>query len=185
MAGSLREDLLAIAGVAAADLDGNVQTPDGVRVRLAPGADADEVGLEVQRVLSQHGMRSHMTPGSDDSTEIVSQPHVSVSHTMGGGDVPPPPPGALRAAVGADVVQLPGLVMEPVPVVESAPGPGAPDALAAVAVEEARSGVTVRVSTMLGKQVDRSVPTTGPWSTSPSSRLSVAWCRVLRPRLLR
>ena len=174
---SLREDLLAVPGIAAADLDGDHTTPAGVRVRLAPGADADAVGREVQRILAEHGMRSHMTeaektePGTTaevprKESEIASDPEIPadmppVAVSTSVGDAPPPPPGAMRAAVGAEVVQMPGLQLEE-PVEEYAAGPGVEEALSAVGVEEARTGVTVRVTTDQGRQIERSVASAGP-----------------------
>ena len=61
---SIREELLSIVGIADAALDGEAPLPEGVKVQLAPGADPDEVGREVARVLAGHGMRSRMVvPG--------------------------------------------------------------------------------------------------------------------------
>lgn len=62
-ADSLRDDLLALPGVAEAEVDGDGTSPAGVRVRLAAGADAGPVGVEVQRVLAAHGMRSRVAAG--------------------------------------------------------------------------------------------------------------------------
>ena len=61
MPGTLRDDILAIPGIDNAELDGDSVTPDGVRVRLAFGADSQRVGREVRRVLALHGMRSQLT----------------------------------------------------------------------------------------------------------------------------
>ncbi len=170
---TLREQLLAIEGIATADLDGDHENPAGVRVRLAPGADADAVGREVQRVLAEHGMRSHMTETTprepaarrqqpDEASvpdEAGDEPRVEAAATTS--ETPPPPPGALKA-VGGEVVHMPGVILEPDPVDEPVPGPGTPDRIAAVAVEETRTGVRVRVSTELGRQMDRSVSGSGP-----------------------
>lgn len=71
----IREELLSIPGIAGAEFDGDPRTPAGVRVQLAPGADAEAVGREVRRVLAGHGMRSQMTA-----------PAVAPRN-------PPPPPG--------------------------------------------------------------------------------------------
>lgn len=184
---NLREQLLAIDGIAAADLDGDHTSPAGVRVRLAPGADADAVGREVQRVLAEHGMRSHMTepsdgapshqpeseqpfgPSDDSPTSEETPPHEEADREsieqVGGvsptRDTPPPPPGALMA-VGGEVVRMPGVAVETVPAPEQVPGPGTPDRIAAVAVEETRSGVNVRVTTELGRRMDRTVSASGP-----------------------
>ena len=168
-------DLLALEGIAAADIDGEDNTPAGVRVRLAPGADAKEVGPEVQRVLAEHGMRSHMTESStartDDAASAGTE-HAASAGAVGRGrpssrqaEAPPPPPGALRAAVGADVVQLRGIVVDPAPtaVTETSAMPAGAETLGSVAVEEARAGVTVRVTTSDGRHVERSVSATGPF----------------------
>jgi hypothetical protein len=187
---NLREHLLAIDGIAAADLDGDHSNPAGVRVRLAPGADADAVGREVQRVLAEHGMRSHMTepardgqgqpeaaepdqnrpvdtatsdPAVDQSDapdQYDDEPLIEVSPATSR-DLPPPPPGALRA-VGGEVVRMPGVIVEQDPADDPVPGPGTPDRIASVAVEETRTGVRVRVSTELGRQMERSVSGSGP-----------------------
>jgi hypothetical protein len=58
---TLEEELLAIAGIAGAEIEGERDHPHGVRVQLAAGADADLVGREVQRVLAAHGMRSQLS----------------------------------------------------------------------------------------------------------------------------
>jgi hypothetical protein len=67
---TLRQELMSLVGVAAADVDGTGEAaPSGVRVRLVPGADARAVGVQVQRVLASHGLRSRV---SDE--EIVAPP---------------------------------------------------------------------------------------------------------------
>ena len=87
---SLRDELLALPGVAEVELDGEGGAPAGVRIRLAVGADPDRVGLEVQRVLAAHGMRSRV----DDSELTPPAPLPLV--------VPAPPPeeGAAHAVPG-------------------------------------------------------------------------------------
>jgi hypothetical protein len=68
LADSLRDELLAIPGIASAEFEGTEEQPLGVRVQLAVGADPETVGREVQRVLASHGMRSQLAeeerPGS-------------------------------------------------------------------------------------------------------------------------
>ena len=56
----LRDELLRVPGVESADIEGDSLTPQGVRVRLSAGVDATAVGVEVQRVLATHGLRSEM-----------------------------------------------------------------------------------------------------------------------------
>jgi hypothetical protein len=57
---TLREELLALPGVSRAEVDLSGDGASGVRVRLGGDADARRVGLEVQRVLASHGMRSRV-----------------------------------------------------------------------------------------------------------------------------
>ena len=57
---SLREQLLALPGVAEAEVDGDDTALLGVRIRLAPGVDAEAVGAEVQRVLAERGVHSRL-----------------------------------------------------------------------------------------------------------------------------
>jgi len=71
-----REELLAVPGVAAAEV-GESAGPAGIRIQLSHDADPELVGREVQRILAAHGLRSQVT--SADATP-----------TSG----PPPPPGA-------------------------------------------------------------------------------------------
>lgn len=61
---TLREELLAVPGVASAEVDVSGTDPAGVKVRLEPDADAEVVGVEVQRVLASHGMKSRLS-GAD------------------------------------------------------------------------------------------------------------------------
>lgn len=72
-----REELLAVPGVAAAEV-GESAGPAGIRIQLSHDADPDLVSREVQRILAAHGLRSQVARG--DTTAPV------------GG--PPPPPGA-------------------------------------------------------------------------------------------
>lgn len=58
---SIREELLTIPGIAGAVFEGDPGQPAGVKVQLAPGADPEEVGRRVRRVLAGHGMRSQLT----------------------------------------------------------------------------------------------------------------------------
>ncbi|MFH1330103.1 MAG: hypothetical protein ABIJ48_05575 [Actinomycetota bacterium] len=77
---SLRDELLGLPGVAEVELDGDGGAPAGVRIRLAAGADPDRVGLEVQRVLAAHGMRSRV-----DDSAVAPPPLLPLV-------VPAPPP---------------------------------------------------------------------------------------------
>jgi hypothetical protein len=91
---SLRDELAALPGVAEVELDGEGSVPAGVRIRLAVDADPDRVGVEVQRVLAAHGMRSRV----DGSA--VAPPPLPLA-------VPAPPPEeepALLARAGTPAV---------------------------------------------------------------------------------
>jgi len=131
---SLREELLALPGVAEAEVDEHGDSPSGVRVRLLPDADARAVGAEVQRVLAEHGMRSRLTSGDREG----------------------PPSGGPVAA--ADPFAPPPMMAagEPLPEPPTAPPPDAPAAvpgvrLTALAVEESAGGVTVTVTSSDGR----------------------------------
>lgn len=82
---ALDQELLSVPGIAGAEID-NDHAIAGVRVRLAAGADAVEVGAAVRRILSEHGMR----PAAGDG-----------DREHGG---PPPPPGAPGAVVDFPLV---------------------------------------------------------------------------------
>jgi hypothetical protein len=85
MAEALRDELMSVPGIAGAEVD-NDQGVAGVRVQLAVGADPEEVGAEVRRILSDHGMR----PAEEPQEEPVTGP--------------PPPPGAPGSVVSFPLV---------------------------------------------------------------------------------
>ena len=136
MADSLRAELLAIDGIASAELDGTEAAPLGVRVQLAAGANPDSVSVEVEKVLASHGMKSHLAGdgGSPEPDRSRQQP---------GG--PPPPPGA-----GGDAAILPmrggaeQSVAADVPAEAVNETPPTPE-LESVAVEESREGISIRL----------------------------------------
>ena len=84
-ADALRAELLSVAGVASAEVDVANGSPAGVKVQLAPGADSRRVGVEVQRILAAHGLRSRFASPGDPSPAAASTPDA-------GPAVPPPPP---------------------------------------------------------------------------------------------
>jgi hypothetical protein len=149
----LRSELLSIAGIASAELDGGEDAPQGVRVQLAAGADAESVGREVQRVLANHGMRSHRSTeqaavDSPPDAPAATGPAVASDLQPPG---PPPPPGAAssRGAVfhlpaAPAEVEEPDRELEPIQVIEEA-APPPPMVLESVSVEESRDGIAVRV----------------------------------------
>jgi hypothetical protein len=121
---SLRDELVAIDGVAEAEVDDSTDAPAGVRVRLDSDADARLVGMEVQRVLAAHGLRSRITSGEGE--ESVSTPPVPPT-------IPPPPPIPPPLVVPGGA----GPVKHPSPVAAG---------LVSVGVEESAAGVSVRVT---------------------------------------
>jgi len=127
----LRDELMALPGVAEAEIDDGGETPAGIRIRLAADADAQIVGVEVQRVLASHGMRSRVT--SDDDVA---------------GEETPPPPIVVLPVPGAEPEAPPSLP-PPEPVRD-------PSDLAAVRVEEGPDGVAVIVSAADGRSATRS-----------------------------
>ena len=70
-ADSLRDELMALPGVADAEVDAEGGAPSGVRVRLLPEADAQRVGAEVKRVLASHGMSSQVAAGGERLAPVV------------------------------------------------------------------------------------------------------------------
>ena len=126
---SLREQLLALPGVAEAEVDGGDAAPAGVRIRLATDADAAAVGAEVQRVLAARGVRSRLGreeppaapagPSAPDRAEdaAAAKPGaaralewVSVEESAGALQVTVVDSGGRRVVRSATVVDEPGLV---------------------------------------------------------------------------
>ena len=120
MAEALREELLAVPGIAGAEVE-TEHGVAGVRVQLAVGADADQVGAAVRQILTQHGMK----------------PAGAAAPEVGGG--PPPPPGAPGSVVSFPLVGEHARAADAASVSESEPR------LESVAVEETPAGVAVVV----------------------------------------
>lgn len=146
MAESLRSDLLAIDGIAAAELEGTEEAPLGVRVQLAAGADAKSVGIEVEKVLASHGMRSHR---SGDASTASAQPATPPADRGAG---PPPPPGA--SSGDAAVLPMRGVIPQYPASIQAHDAPE----LESVSVEESREGIAIRVS-VGGESATRQVGT--------------------------
>lgn len=138
MAGALQAELLAVPGIAGAEVedDGGVA---GVRVQLAEGADADAVGAAVRRILIAHGMRPAAAAAEESE-----------------GYGPPPPPGAPGSVVSFPLVGEHARA-------EAATQPAVSPALEleSVAVEETPSGVSVLVRSTGGARATRSLGPTG------------------------
>ena len=130
----LRQDLLAIPGIAGAEVDED-RGVAGVRVQLAAGADAEAVGVAVRRLLVEHGMRP--SPGDADEPQQ---------------DGPPPPPGAPGSVVSFPLVGEHADASEAEEVAAT---------LESVAIEETPQGVSVLVRSSSGDMVSRSLDSSG------------------------
>lgn len=141
---TLESELLAIVGVASAEVDeAGGAAPAGVRVRLEPDADARAVGVEVQRVLAAHGMRSRF----------------SSSNPPAG----PPPTPPLPPAEPPPTVSTPPQAPPPIPEVPETPtlrGEHHP-VVRSVTVEEREDGLTVAVTMADGATASRDVGADG------------------------
>lgn len=166
---SLRDELMALPGIADAEVDAEDGSPSGVRVRLRPDAEPQVIGAMVQRVLASHGIRSRIAGDRDDLAPVVSLPFAPGAFPPGP-KAPPPTPGVLAPAPPvADPPRAEDTSGEaPSPsVVESAPEAVAPPpsrpqddsgsgrTLAALAYEEAVDGVTVTAVAADGQRFSR------------------------------
>jgi hypothetical protein len=169
---SLRDELMSIPGVEAAEFDGNSATPEGVKVRLAAGVDVEAVGEEIQRVLTDHGLRSELAQQRNRAAQV--------SLDDAGADAVGAAPVATavldderaseRVLLEPDMVPL---EPEPIIVLDSADRadaenarlperlPAAGSGLEAVAVEEGRHGVLVRARDGSGLEAVRRSSATG------------------------
>ncbi len=153
---TIRDELLAVAGVVEAEIDLTSGVPSGVRLRLDPDADPGAVGERVQRILSAHGIRARV--GGPAAAAPAPPPRSG----------PPPPPGAPGAVVslagfesGAgrrgpvpvaiDQPEEPGEPAPSLPAVVAGPAGG----LAGVSVEETREGVIVTATSADGRRQSR------------------------------
>jgi hypothetical protein len=101
--GGLRDELLALAGVAEVEVTSVGGTTESVRVRLAPDAEPALVGAEVQRVLASFGMRSRVTPGEEPAEPVLplrvapqpAPPSAQVPYTPSDSPLPQPLAGGL------------------------------------------------------------------------------------------
>ncbi len=136
---TLQIELLAVPGVSAAEIaTGDGAIPTGVKVSLSADADARRVGIEVQRILAAHGMRSRFSSGKEEDSPLPP----SVDDSSPTPPVPEvPPPVAAPPTLSPPVA----VVVEPVP----EPPPNAPPApvveLRSVSVEERMDGLTASV----------------------------------------
>lgn len=134
---TLRQELMSLVGVAAADVDGTGDAaPSGVRVRLVPGADARAVGVQVQRVLASHGLRSRV---SDE--EVIAPPEVTAA------DEAPP-------AVTAPVVGLAAVTVEETPFGAAVTVTGSDGSSRAEDAEASETGVARAIVSAVGVLLD-------------------------------
>lgn len=138
----LRAELMAIDGIAAAEVGGDEGAPNGIKIRLEAGADADAVGEAVRRVLAGRGMRSRV---GGDKTAPAS---------------PPPPPGAPVVSIGrqrgsAETIVETSREAGALPVLTEVAPFVSGASLASLSVEEGRIGVTVTASARDGRSATR------------------------------
>lgn len=152
--GLLREDLLSLPGVESADLDGDATAPTGVRVRLAPGVDAADVGEQVQRVLALHGLRSEI-------------------------DVGPPPPSVASDAESSPTKPAAAAVDFAASSPDRPEVATARDALESLSVTEGRRGVTIEAQA--GETVAR-IEAAGPVGPALDQAIVAAVAELLGTR---
>jgi len=160
---SLREELLSLPGVAEAEIDESGESPSGVRVKLTPDADARRVGVEVQRILASHGLRSRVSDDDDEAVEEPAPSPIIALPTMPAqADVerppsaPPPPPSTPPPSSPPPTAAPPIPETAAAPVPAAAPGAG----LAAIRTEERRDGIAVTAVSTDGRTVtERGVAT--------------------------
>ncbi len=137
MAAALQEELLAVPGIAGAEVESDSGVA-GVRVQLAVGADPDAVGSAVRRILTQHGMRPVGADGAEQEAER-----------------PPPPPGAPGSVVSFPLVGEHAR-REPAPEADSMAA-----YLESVTVEEAPDGIVVSVRSTASRIAVRTLQSSG------------------------
>jgi hypothetical protein len=149
---------MSLEGVAGAEVDESQDSPSGVRVRLEPDADARIVGVEVQRVLASHGMRSRITgdDGVEPQPDAEPEPPAEVAATVVPEEAaePLPVPPSVPPAVPLPSLEPPPSVA-PEPPSEAPPSIGLESGLASLAVEESAEGVMVIAAATDGRTLTR------------------------------
>lgn len=84
MTASLKDDLLSIPGVEAADIDGSSSAPEGLRISISEGADQKAVGGAIRRVLSSHGLGTDTQLPGESSNDIPSDEDVNSDASSNG-----------------------------------------------------------------------------------------------------
>lgn len=190
-ADSLREELMALPGVADAEVEADGEITSGVRVRLHPDADADRVGAGVQRVLASHGMRSRVA--GDDPAPVVSLP-LTPPEIPPRPEAPPPMPEAVSevaagpapepvADSGEEVLPSPEAPAES-EVVSSDGLVGSRPSLASLAYEESIEGVIVTAVASDGQRFSRKAADTTDAAVSAAIAAAVGALAEGRPQRL-
>lgn len=122
---SLSEDLLRIPGVEGAEVDGSQESPAGLRIRIAEGADQQAVGGAIRRVLDSHGLGTDTRlPGEPEAAEGEAggvAVLTSLAEDVEADEAEPQPP----IDEGRAVIDLTDEPAEERPAVD--PEPGVPD----------------------------------------------------------
>lgn len=137
---SIRDDLLAIAGIESAELEGDADAPEEVRVRLQAGVDVAAVGEEIRKVLAGHGLHADVG-GSTTQPAVHAVPTAGVAPEQ---PAPTPEPSPPPIAVEAPISASTGLV-----------------GLQSVAIEESSSGLTVVARAADGSRAMRRARSSG------------------------
>jgi hypothetical protein len=171
---TLQEELLRVAGVAEAQVDATEGAgPAGVRVRLAPDADAESVGAEVQRVLAAHGMRSRLA-SAEPSAPAVAE-HVEPTSAPAAVAPPAAPPSAspqfseTSSGDGSGVTAEPAVAPAPV----ATPEPFAPPAAAVPMEAPVEAPIAEPPAAPTASAETAPEPDEGPISTGRLSSLRV------------
>jgi len=149
---TLQTELLGVPGVSAAEIDaGAGAIPAGVKVSLSPDADARRVGIEVQRILAAHGMRSRFSSGKDDPPPTLP--------TEASPPTPPVPESPPPVVDWSTVPQPVAVSVEPVPdpPPNAPPSPSSVPELRSVSVEERVDGLTASVVLSNGRAASRAI----------------------------
>ena len=151
---TLQIELLGVPGVSSAEIDaGDGTIPAGVKVSLSPDADARRVGIEVQRVLAAHGMRSRFSSGEEDPPAVpptaVSPPTPPVPES--------PPPVAVPIMEPESEPVAEAVEPAPEPPSEASPSVRSIPELQSVSVEERADGLTASVVLSNGRAASRAI----------------------------
>ncbi|MEE9206204.1 MAG: hypothetical protein V3U50_04385 [Acidimicrobiia bacterium] len=150
---TLQTELLGVPGVSAAEIDaGAGAIPAGVKVSLSPDADARRVGIEVQRILAAHGMRSRFSSSKDDPPSTL--PTEASPPTPPVPESPPPP--VVDSSTAPQPVAV-SVEPAPDPPPNAPPSPSSIPELRSVSVEERVDGLTASVVLSNGRAASRTI----------------------------